>query len=197
MMVALTWMVSSFELTSIAGLLNVEKRLLSSLPMLPLDLFRGGVLVLVSLLSKLRIDPLLIALPRNKCSSRSVECALLGGVVSLGGMGSWMELARTEIAEDFLLVGAELGDTALEAPEKLRCRSAIFEATPVPIFLLLWIDTLSSCLRGTALSKLPDGARDNAGFNGPEDDLSREPNALAAEDMRDILDADFSIGAGS
>jgi hypothetical protein len=116
MIVALTCIVSGFELTSIAGLLNVENRLLSSLPILPLDLFLGGVLVLVSLLSKLRIEPLLIALPRNKCSSRKCECALLGGVVL---PGSCTELARAEITEDFLLVGA-VGDCTLEPLEKLR-----------------------------------------------------------------------------
>jgi hypothetical protein len=112
-------MVSGFELTSIAGLLKVENRLLSSLPTLPLDLFRGGVLFLVSLLSKLRIEPLLIALPRNKSSSRNVECALLGGVVSRAGIESWIELARIETTEDFLLVGAG-GDTVLDPLEKLR-----------------------------------------------------------------------------
>lgn len=80
MIVALTWIVSDFDVTSIPGLLKVLKRLLSSLPILPLDTFRGGVLVRVSRLSKLRSEALLIALPRKKGSSLMLEDALLGGV---------------------------------------------------------------------------------------------------------------------
>lgn len=187
MIVAFTWMVSGFELTSKAGLLKDVKRLLSSRPTLPLDLFRGGVLVLVSLLSKLRMEPLLIARPRKRCSSRKCECALRGGVRS---PASWIELARTDTIDDFLLVGRAVGDVAAEDPrEKLRCRSAIFDATPVPTRFLC-TDSESSEL---GLSSVAEDLRDAEALDG---DLSREPRSFAADERLDDFLRTILLSAG-
>ena len=100
-----------------------------------------------------------------------------------------MELARTETVDDFLLVGCADGETAGDPLEKLRCKSAIFAATPVPKLRRLWMDKASS----EGLSMVPEEVRDIEGFDVVEGDLSREPSIFAADEMRDFFEAGLSV----
>lgn len=134
---------------------------------------------MVSRLSKLTNDPLLIARPLTDPASRTgneglkFEELLLGGV-ELRGVSA-REPARCAskgflVFENDLFDGSGKGAASPgEDPrEKLRCRSAILEATPDPSLPFFETTMASSFCLGILLRKLPAGDRDIGETDGKD-----------------------------